>query len=369
MQPLSVFFKTLTLFLLVLIYSTSIHAQVFPGNDWETKDPAELGLDAAKLQNAISYLAEHAGSDSSKELVIVKNGYLLWKGENADHVHSVWSVAKTFTSTILGLLIQDGKCTLETHASEYVTSLDAYYAQVTLEHFANMTSGYRAIGDDPQGGYKHGPSMMPFSPDPYPLFDPGTHFAYWDSAMNQFANVLKHISDTSLDQLFADRIAQPIGIADENWKWGKLPADDGDVVCGAGNHEQLKISSLDLARFGLLFLNNGNWSGEQLVDESWVSQATQVQVPADMPLSGYMEKGPGTYGYNWWINGTGPDGNKKWPDAPLDTYAASGFNNNDLFVIPSWNMVIVRLGLDENESKITDDIYNTFLGMIGKAAS
>ena len=74
MQPLSAIFKSVTFFLLVLLCSTSVHAQVFPSSNWETKDPAELGLDAAKLQNAITFLADHAGRDSSKELVIVKNG-------------------------------------------------------------------------------------------------------------------------------------------------------------------------------------------------------------------------------------------------------------------------------------------------------
>jgi hypothetical protein len=91
-------------------------------------------------------------------------------------------------------------------------------------------------------------------------------------------------------------------------------------------------------------------------------------VPASTPLN---EKsgadGRGVYGFNWWVNGIRPDGKRKWPDAPNSTFTASGYNNNDMFVIPEWNMVVVRLGLDQNDRAISDSIYNTFLSMIGKA--
>ena len=73
------------------------------------------------------------------------------------------------------------------------------------------------------------------------------------------------------------------------------------------------------------------------------------------------------YGYNWWVNGIKPNGKRNWPGAPLGTYAASGYNNNDMFVIPKWKMVIVRLGLDQSEFGITSAIYSTFLEKVGKA--
>jgi hypothetical protein len=71
------------------------------------------------------------------------------------------------------------------------------------------------------------------------------------------------------------------------------------------------------------------------------------------------------YGYHWWPNGIRPDGQRKWPDAPTETYARSGYNNNDLFVIPPWNTVIVRLGLDQSEDEITAAEYNEFLKRVG----
>ena len=66
-------------------------------------------------------------------------------------------------------------------------------------------------------------------------------------------------------------------------------------------------------------------------------------------------------------DGVKADGKRKWPDAPVGTYAASGCNNNNMFVIGKWNMVIVRLGLDQRDFPMTDTIYNTFLEKIGEA--
>ena len=97
----------------------------------------------------------------------------------------------------------------------------------------------------------------------------------------------------------------------------------------------------------------------------------RVQVPAATPLghpaSGIA--GPGVYGLNWWRNGRHPNGKRKWPGAPADTFAASGYNNNDMFVIPGWNVVIVRLGLDQSDHLITDEEYGHFLRMVGRSVS
>jgi CubicO group peptidase (beta-lactamase class C family) len=117
-----------------------------------------------------------------------------------------------------------------------------------------------------------------------------------------------------------------------------------------------------------LFLNRGKWKGEQLISGAWIEQATRVHVPASLPLERLSgADGRGVYGYNWWVNGIKPDGKRKWPGAPPGTYSASGYNNNDMFIIPEWNMVIVRLGLDQRELTITDTIYSTFIQKLGRA--
>ncbi len=153
----------------------------FPGDEWEKAAPESQGVDSRRLDEAVAYLEQHSGSDGVNELVIIRNGYLIREGPDIDRMHNVWSVTKSFTSTVLGLLIDDGKVTLDAGASNYVPELSRHYPDVTLRHFATMTSGYTAEGDEP--GVSHGQSETPFIPSPNPLFTPpGSKFAYWDSA-------------------------------------------------------------------------------------------------------------------------------------------------------------------------------------------
>jgi len=360
-------------FLSLVVYArvTVAGQMVFPTENWQQVTPESQGVDSDKLATAARYLSEHSGPDGVKELVIIRNGYLIWKGTDIDKMHGVWSLTKSFTSTVLALLIDDGKATLDTLAEDYLPSMAATYPTVTLGHFTTMTSGYYAVGDEPHGSYRHGPSPTPFDPASKPLFSPpGSQYAYWDSAMNQFANVLTRIAREPIEDLFKHRIADPIGMNRDKWDWGDFGKIDGLVVNGgSGNHNQhIRISARELARFGHLFLNRGNWNGKQLVSKSWVDTATKPHVSASLPLAILSgADGRGVYGYNWWANGIRPNGKRNWPGTPHGTYAASGYNNNDMFVIPEWNMIIVRLGLDQNEFDITDTIYSTFLQKVGEA--
>ncbi len=341
----------------------------FPGKDWEAASPESQGVDSAKLQDAANLLEKTVGKDGVHELMVIRNGRLIWQGDDIDKIHGVWSLTKSFTSTALGLLIDDGKCTIDTKAKDILPSMAAAYPDATLRHFATMTSGYRALGDEPQGSYLHGPSVTPYAPNPEPLFKPpGSHFAYWDSAMNQFANVITHIAGEPMEELFQRRIAEPIGMNRAKWDWGDWGKVEGIVVNGGSGNKSgpMRISARETARFGLLFLNRGQWNGQRLISEKWVDEATRVQVPATLPM-GYEAKkseGPGEYGYNWWINGVKSDGQLKYPGATKRTYCGAGHNNNRCFVIPEWNMVIVRLGLDGSAK---DKVWSDFLAKVGEA--
>src|SRR5687767_10449883 len=124
---------------------------VFPGAAWEKATPESQGIDSAKLREAIKHLEANTGRDGARELVIIRNGRMVWAGENIDHVHGIWSCTKSFTSTVLGLLVEDGKCTLETRAASVLPVMKENYPEVTLRHFTTMTSGYRAVGDETSG--------------------------------------------------------------------------------------------------------------------------------------------------------------------------------------------------------------------------
>ena len=305
---------------------------------------------AQELTTPLAYLRSVCGKDGTNKVVILKGNRVLFRGDESETVQNVWSCTKSFTSTVLGLLIEEGKCSLDTRVMDFLPELRENYPDLTFRNLTTMTSGYRAKGDDPALG--HGQTSTPFLPDPSPLFEPGKEFRYWDSAMNMFAAAMSKVAGESVEGLFKRKIADQIGMDPEKWDWKDFGEIDGTTINGgAGNKGRgVFISASEMARFGKLFLNKGNWNGRQIISERWVEEATSPQVMNLIP-------GDGTpYGFNWWTAG-------RFPDAPDGTFAALGFNNNNCIVIPEWDMVIVRLGLD---GAIDDEKWNTFIKMVGE---
>jgi len=90
---------------------------VFPGQNWQEAAPDSQGVDAARLKAAVDYMDANFGEQGARELAIVRNGYLIWKGPNCDAYHNIWSSTKNYTSTLLGVLVSDGKCRLDDPAA------------------------------------------------------------------------------------------------------------------------------------------------------------------------------------------------------------------------------------------------------------
>ena len=337
---------------------------VFPDEDWQRIDPKTLGVDAEVLQNALDTLLQYSGTHGTDEMLIVRNGYVLFTGDSINRQHGIYSCSKSFTSTALGLMIDDGKCTLDTRAADFVPELSTLYPNLTLRHFATMTSGYSARGDSRWGEPSADWSTMPYTIDT-PLFEPGTRYAYWDEAMMMNGKVLTNILSGDLKTYLTERVTDPIGMG--AWEWwaedtlGTVPLRNG---CTG-----VALSASQLARVGLLYLNEGNWNGKQLLPAAWVRAATSVQVPVDLPVANTdrnSTKGNGAYGYNWWVNA--PNNGAPWsmPDSPPLAYM-SGFNHNLCFVIPEWDMVVVRMGEDGNPPEGKWWVWNRFFKILGPA--
>lgn len=354
-------------YLAVLIISITVISCLhpkpyFPGETWREVSPNKVGIDSLKLKNALEFLQGHCGENGISEVVIVKDGYIVFKGDNVDRSHNIWSCTKSFTGMAFGLLQQDGKCNLDDLASQYAPFLKELYPNVTLRHFATMTSGYNAVGNSRWDGRSEDWSWTPFVPDS-PLFAPGTAYCYWDEAMMTFGYALTTIAGRDLKELLGERIFKQIGAGD--WKWGDEPSDlDITVRNGCTG---IEINAMQLARIGYLILNKGNWNGTQLIDSNWITESTRNQVPVDIEIAETDRKnidGRGNYGYNWWTNGIGADGNLVLPDMPIGTHYMSGHNNNVCFVVPEWNLVFVRMGTDGNPHEGKPNVYNNFFKIL-----
>jgi len=329
---------------------------VYPGEAWAEASPESQGIDSAKLREALDWLATNTGANGTSETVVVRRGFLVWKGANVDRKHSVWSCTKSLTSTAFGLLEADGKVTLDTPAKDLLPHLAAAYGEVRLRHFLTMTSGYDGEGGsyDKHEGAADANALVPPSP---PFFPPGTRFRYWDEAMMQFGSALTKAAGEPLPDFMKRRVFDPIGM--KSWTW----APAGAVPNWTGGFH---TTARDLARFGLLFLRGGLWDGRRIVPADWVERATSIQVPASLPRDPISprQEGPGVYGFNWWVNGLRPDGARHWPGAPPGAFAAVGHNNNRCFVVPEWDLVLVRTGTDGNVDRT---VWGAFLAKLGAA--
>lgn len=321
---------------------------VFPGAAWQRATPESQRVDPAKLKRAVDYLDQEFGPDGAKELVIVRNGYLIWEGPQADAYHPIWSCTKTFTSTVLGLLIDDRRCTLDTKAVEREGHLaDQYplYSRIRLRDLASMCGGYQGEVKDVREDQPWGDPMAFLNPRA-PCFEAGTTVQYNDHDVFLLGKILTLLAQEPLRDVFQRRIAGPIGMT--RWEWGVSGMVDGISLnnppgnpggAGAGG---IKTAARELARFGLLYLNRGNWNGRQLLSASFVDQATTNQVPVSAKYRNHDFRG--RYGFYWWVNGIMVSGRRPWPSAPPRTYTAHGKGSNYCFVIPEWNMVVVRMG-------------------------
>ncbi|MEM9920968.1 MAG: serine hydrolase [Bacteroidota bacterium] len=339
--------------------------EVFPGKSWEVHDPQSEGIDPIVLQEALDTLRQYCGEDGLDEVVVIRNGYLIHQGDSVNKAHEIYSCSKSFTGMAMGLLIQDRFCRLDDTAYHFSALLKQRYSGATLRHFATMTSGYNGLGKSRwEGSNSEDWSFTPYAPD-VPLFAPGTAYCYWDEAQMMLGRILTRIAREDLHKMLSYRVFDVIQLGEWSWQeegsFGTVPIRNG---CTGVN-----MNALQLARVGWLYLNRGRWGSRQLIAPDWVEQSTQNQVAAQLLLANTDRKnidGRGSYGFNWWVNGQPTNGAAAMPDTPAQTFYMSGFDNNMCFVVPEWNMVVIRMGLDGNPKQAKHLVYNKFFKTLKK---
>ena len=163
---------------------------------------------------------------------------------------------------------------------------------------------------------------------------PGIAWEYNNHAVQAIEPIVRHATGMNPDAYIDTHLWQPLGMK-ATWK--------KDAQGQPAMYMNVRASCRDHARFGHLFLNRGCWAGEQILSEEWVEASTSPSTP--------MNQG---YGYWWWLNGHNPTldsvtfqdkGHMLHPTAPDDAFCAVGLGNQMIEVIPSLDLVIVRMGL------------------------
>jgi CubicO group peptidase (beta-lactamase class C family) len=339
------------------VVAQSTHTYFPPAGTWQRKPPGELGLDSARLQTAIEFAQSHGSTwDFDRDQVrtfgrplgplpkqraatngiILRHGYIVASFGDTKANDPVYSVAKSFLSTVAAIAVDRGLIrNVNDPVANYIHDggYDSPHNRlITWKNHLQQESEWEGNMWGKNSDFVGATEFGAGERKPRAIQPPGSFYEYNDVRINRFALSLLRLFGTGLPDVLKTSIMDPIG-ASRDWRW--IPYDNahvdiggrqiGSVSGGTRWGGGLWINSEDLARFGLLVLNKGKWDGRQLVSEQWFRDAVTPS-----------EHGP-DYGYLWWLNTK----QRQWPSAPASSFAAIGNGSNTIWIDPEHDIVFV----------------------------
>lgn len=314
---------------MLFLFAASVSAQsYFPPNnssEWDTLSPSNFDWCPDKIDSLYGFLDEA----NSKSFILLKDGKIVLEqyfDEHTDSSYWYWaSAGKTLSSFLLGIAQEEGFLNINDTTSDYLGSGWTYSSpeeeeKITIWNQLTMTSG---LDDGVSNPFCTDDSCLIY------LAEPETRWAYHNAPYTLLRPVLENATGQGINIYANQRLLNPIGM-------------DG-IFSYVGYDNVFSSTTRSMARFGLLIQNNGEWDGTQILsDENYFSQ----MVNSSQALNE-------SYGYLWWLNGKSSfmlpgtqfvfDGSL-FPNAPNDVIAALGKNGQIINVVPSENMVWIRMG-------------------------
>ena len=286
--------------------------------------PEAEGISSAAILDFIA--AAEAQLESLHSLMVVRHGCVIaegwWYPFAAQHPHLMFSVSKSFTSTAVGLAIREGLLTLDDLVVDLLpedlpAQIDPHLAALNVRHLLTMTTGHPtdtvSLADDSHGdNWARTILAQPLE------FAPGTHYVYNSGASYLLSAILQRLTGERLFDYLTPRLFDPLGIIGATWESCPRGIDAG----GWG----LSLTTEQLATFGQLLLQRGEWNGTRLVPAEWIDEATSLQV--DTSGTEHDIDGRQGYGYQFWLNR--PTG-----------YRADGAFGQFCLVLPETDAVVV----------------------------
>jgi len=257
--------------------------------------PEAQGVSSAAILKFVE--AAEQKVDALHGFVLVRHGHVVaegwWAPYAANEPHMLFSLSKSFTSTAVGMAISDGKLSLtdpvlrffpESAPADPSKNLSA----MRVKDLLRMSSGQGAEDINKFPFRSDQDLAKVFLAMPVP-FKPGTHFVYNTEATYILSAIVQKVTGQTVLAYLGPRLFEPLGIRNPTWE----ASTQGISFGGFG----LSIHTEDIARFGQLYLQKGNWKGRQLVPESWVEEATSLQTSNGSSPDSDWDQG---YGYQFW---------------------------------------------------------------------
>ena len=275
-----------------------------------------------------------------ESILMIKDGRLILEeyffGYNRTKLHRINSCTKSITSLLLGITLNRNKIdNVDQSIFNFFPQYDSYKTtekeKITLKNVLTMTAGFNEEDDFED----HGPdNFIRYILSSQMDTSPGEKFRYSGKCSNLLGGIIYTLEKKQADEFAKEVLFNKLGISEFNWE-----QENGVTPCDAG----LEMYPRDMAKIGLLVLNNGNWYGEQIVPEEWIIASTKPYVAE----SEFFD-----YGYQWWYRSKS---NKSWWNNPVsgsksenDMFLALGAGGQYIMVIRDLNMVIVTTSSDYN---------------------
>ncbi len=307
----------------------------YPYGDNPQKDTLFNNINYNKLQKAVdnAFDKEESYIKKTRAVLVIYKDYIIAEkyveGFNKNTPILGWSMGKSVTSAVLGVLQKQGKININQSHLFPEWEKDER-SKITLNNLLQMNSGlewnedYNTISDVTKMLFLE-KDMSKMQLNKPLVGTPNQSWNYSSGTTNLLSKFIRNQFKTHQEYLdfwyaaLIDKIGMHSMLIETDLSGNYVGSSYGWAT------------PRDWAKFGLLYLHDGNWNGEQILNKTWVNYTKKTTNGSN-----------GEYGAQFWLNAGG-----KYPDAPKDLFSCNGYQGQRVFIIPSKNLVIVRMGLTE----------------------
>ena len=340
--------------------------EYWPTDDWRMETPDKLGFDAAKLTAAAEFSTSHSNTQA---MFIVRHGYVALEkysgGFSATQQHESYSMAKSFSSGLVGIATAEGKIKSidDKICASYPMQWDCSdttdpRSRITISHAMNLMTGlrwsedWRSTATGANDAYNL--NLLDAVLAREAVEEPGMRKRYSTGDPSLLSGVLQGATGMTALAYAKAKIFDVIGIPGVRW--------NADTKGRTTTYAGLQATAREYAKYGYLYLQRGLWDGKQVIPSEYIDLTTQAK-----------DRCEGWNQYLWHVNmpvRLGPQDAKcdgifctptDYVNLPHDGYFAEGVNGQFVFIIPSADLVIVRLAADDAGSEFWDEYARGFL--------
>lgn len=308
--------------------------------EWKHDTAENHNMNNEKLENFYKEIGNH--TDIYGALVIKDDniiGEYYKEGYNQDSIFTLQSCSKSVTSSLIGIAIDKGyirdvNVPISEYFPEILESNNQNLKEITIWHLLTHTSGLNMNDTNNWNEWRISENWIDYILSRGSKSKPGTRFDYSTGNSHLLSVILQKATGMTAYDFGKKYLFEPLGMESVKCELDPQGYSDG------GNGFSMNI--YDMAKFGRLFLNKGEWEGKQIISQNWIEESTKVQFD--------RKAGSANYGYQWWVR---TFGSQKY-----DAYFAQGHWGQFIFVIPEINLMVVFTSHHEGSTNMYWNFVN-----------